>query len=190
MFCSAKKSKDTMETIYKFYLCERNRVSGKIKCNDKYIITLDSCNIIDLRVTTASLMIKNKVKNKGYDIETCNAVELVFNKYLSIREGLIEKKKAKEDAYNKGQEEYARARDNEQREFNEKVNNKKYGSYEGKYKGLFNVDIVGGCIYTEKEKEYLKVIYKSAIMKLHPDATGGDSEGFLFLTKLKEQWGI
>jgi hypothetical protein len=70
------------------------------------------------------------------------------------------------------------------------IMNKKYSCYEGKYKDLFNVDIQGGCIYNEREKEYLKVISKSATMKLHPDATGGDSEGFLFLTKLKEQWKI
>lgn len=43
--------------------------------------------------------------------------------------------------------------------------------------------------YTDKEKEYLKKIYKAAAMKLHPDITG-DNEGMQFLNKLKEQWDI
>jgi hypothetical protein len=44
--------------------------------------------------------------------------------------------------------------------------------------------------YTEDEKKYLKVIYKAAAMKLHPDIKKDDGEGMKFLNKLKEQWGI
>lgn len=43
--------------------------------------------------------------------------------------------------------------------------------------------------YTDKEKGYLKTIYRSAAAKLHPDITG-DNEGMQFLNKLKEQWGL
>lgn len=44
--------------------------------------------------------------------------------------------------------------------------------------------------YTDKEKEYLKKIYKAAAVKLHPDVTKDDGEGMKFLNDLKEKWNI
>jgi hypothetical protein len=44
--------------------------------------------------------------------------------------------------------------------------------------------------YTDKEKEYLKKIYKGGALNLHPDKTKDDGEGMKFLNKLKEEWGI
>ncbi|MDT8715550.1 hypothetical protein IAI10_02605 [Clostridium sp. 19966] len=44
--------------------------------------------------------------------------------------------------------------------------------------------------YTDKEKEYLKVMYKAAALKLHPDIKKDNGEGMKFLNKLKDQWGI
>lgn len=44
--------------------------------------------------------------------------------------------------------------------------------------------------YTDKEKDYLKKIYRAAAMKLHPDVIKDDGEGMKFLNNLKEEWGI
>lgn len=44
--------------------------------------------------------------------------------------------------------------------------------------------------YTDKEKEFLKIIYRAASMKLHPDVTKDNGEGMQFLNQLKEEWGI
>ncbi|NMF06583.1 hypothetical protein ACUH7Y_25475 [Clostridium beijerinckii] len=44
--------------------------------------------------------------------------------------------------------------------------------------------------YTDKQKEYLKKIYRVAAIKLHPDVTKDDGEGMKFLNELKESWGI
>lgn len=44
MFCSVKRDKKNQN--YKFYLCSRYRdkETGRIKCSDKYIITLQRIN--------------------------------------------------------------------------------------------------------------------------------------------------
>lgn len=62
------------------------------------------------------------------------------------------------------------------------------------YDGNFN-NFSGYCdnklsTYTEQEKEYLKVIYKAAALKLHPDIKNDNGEGMKFLNQLKEEWGI
>lgn len=44
--------------------------------------------------------------------------------------------------------------------------------------------------YTDKEKGYLKTIYRAGAIKLHPDVIKDDGEGMKFLNKLKEEWGI
>lgn len=44
--------------------------------------------------------------------------------------------------------------------------------------------------HTEAEKEYLKIIYKSAAMKLHPDIKKDNGDGMKFLNKLKAEWNI
>jgi len=98
---------------------------------------------MDLRVITASLMIKNKVKNKGYDTETSNAVNLVFNKYLSIREDIINKQKVREAKELNNQEAENREYAKQQQEFNKR------------FKGVFN-NISETDNYTDKQKEYLK----------------------------------
>lgn len=44
--------------------------------------------------------------------------------------------------------------------------------------------------YTDKEKEYLKKIYRAAAVKLHPDIIKDDGAGMKFLNKLKDEWGL
>jgi len=123
-------------------------------------------------------MIKNKVKDKGYDIETCNAVDLVFNKYLAIRADLLSKQKIRKEEESKKQEDKTNEYFNKQRSFNEK------------FKDTFNFNSKLTSNYTDKQKEYLRIIYKSSAMKLHPDITKDSGEGMQFLNELKEQWGL
>lgn len=44
--------------------------------------------------------------------------------------------------------------------------------------------------YNDKEREYLKKIYKAAAMKLHPDIVKDNGEAMKFLNQLKEKWEI
>jgi len=44
--------------------------------------------------------------------------------------------------------------------------------------------------YTDKEKEYLKKIYRAAAGKFHPDIVKDDGEGMKFLNDLKDKWGV
>lgn len=74
-------------------------------------------------------------------------------------------------------------RDNYSGNHSNKQNN--YNDY--KFNGYFKTDV---STYTEKEKEYLKAIYKAAAMKLHPDIKKDNGEGMKFLNKLKNDWGI
>lgn len=72
----------------------------------------------------------------------------------------------------------------------------KYSGYsDSSYSNYSNYDFssyfkANKSIYTEEEKEYLKVIYKAAALKLHPDIKKDNGEGMKFLNKLKEEWEI
>lgn len=63
--------------------------------------------------------------------------------------------------------------------------NSNYSNYD--FSGYFKTN---NSTYTEGEKEYLKVIYKAAAMKLHPDIKKDNGEGMKLLNKLKDEWGI
>lgn len=76
-------------------------------------------------------------------------------------------------------------------------NKKEYeGSYYESYQSNYNDYNFGSYFktntsnYTEEEKAYLKIIYKAAAMKLHPDIKKDNGEGMKFLNKLKEEWGV
>lgn len=81
-----------------------------------------------------------------------------------------------------------------------KANYKASKEYESRYyenfKSNYNNNSFGGYCngnnnnYTEEEKKYLKIIYRAAAMKLHPDIKKDNGEGMQFLNKLKDQWGI
>lgn len=66
-----------------------------------------------------------------------------------------------------------------------------YESYKSNYSNNYSSYSSNiGSTYTDKEKEYLKKIYKAAASKMHPDITKDNGEGMKFLNKLKEEWGI
>ena len=66
-----------------------------------------------------------------------------------------------------------------------------YENYKSNYSNFDFSNILNSKpTYTDKEKEYLKKIYKGGALNLHPDKTKDDGEGMKFLNKLKEEWGI
>lgn len=64
--------------------------------------------------------------------------------------------------------------------------------YKSNYSNYSNSSYQGSnsSNYTEQEKEYLKIIYKAAAMKLHPDIKKDDGAGMKFLNDLKDKWGL
>lgn len=66
-----------------------------------------------------------------------------------------------------------------------------YESYKSNYSNNYSSYSSNiGSTYTDKEKEYLKKIYKAAALKMHPDIIKDNGESMQFLNKLKEEWGI
>ncbi|RXI60148.1 hypothetical protein DP125_06035 [Clostridium tetani] len=67
-----------------------------------------------------------------------------------------------------------------------------YESYKSNYSNydFGSYQEINQSTYTKEEKEYLKVIYKAAAMKLHPDIKKDNGEGMKFLNQLKDKWGI
>lgn len=75
MFCSVKKGKDKYGETYKFYLCERYRDkdTGKVKSSDKYIMTLQREEILNISINK----IKEHCINKNL---SSNDIKLIVNK--------------------------------------------------------------------------------------------------------------
>ena len=158
------------DIIYRFYLCERYRdkETGKVKCSDKLIISIPYDYMIDTHMLkTISRAIIGKCKEKGFDKDIYS--DIVYDKFTDIRYDLLdlERKKQQEEAEKRYKEQY-------------------------QYQQYFNSFCSGNTTieYTEKEKEYLKKIYRAAAIKLHPDVIKDDGEGMKFLNDLKDRWGI
>ena len=170
MFCSVKKCNTKDDIAYRFYLCERYRdkETGKVKSSDKFIISLPYDYIIDTNMIKAiSRAIMRECKKKGFDKDIYS--DIIYDKFIDIRYDLLEleKKKQQEEAEKRYREEY------------------RYQQY---FNNFCSVNTTTN--YTDKEKEYLKKIYRAAAAKLHPDVIKDDGEGMKFLNDLKEQWGI
>lgn len=114
-----------------------------------------------------------KDKKEFEDIYGTNTYDYYYDVFgvLREKEKLDELKRQYEAAQERKRSYYE--------DFQSNYNNFNFGSY-------FNSNQSN---YTDKEKEYLKKIYRSAAKSLHPDVTG-DNEGMQFLNKLKEQWNL
>lgn len=170
MFCSVKKNSTKDGDTYRFYLCERYRdkQTGKVKSSDKFIISLQHDDIVDYHMVRAiDKKIIRACKEKGFDKDIYS--DLVFDKFLDIKDKLQE---IEED---RKKEEY-------QKSWKQQEQYRQYYS-SGNTTSSQN-------IYTDKQKEYLKKIYRAAAVKLHPDIIKDDGGGMRFLNDLKEKWGI
>jgi len=80
-----------------------------------------------------------------------------------------------------------------QYEASQKQQRSYYENFESNYKSNYDFSSYFNTKksnYTDKQKEYLKKIYRAGAAKLHPDIVKDDGEGMKFLNELKENWGI
>ena len=175
MFCSIKQGKNLFGNVYKFYLCERKRVNGKVKSSDKYIMTLQYIDLIEIRPRTINHLIVEIFKEKGYDKENSNEANLVFDKYMDLRADVRDEEEIKKREEYLKREKEAREHAKFQQEFK---NNYKYSS-----------DNLKGH-YTEEEKEYLKKFYKVLAMKFHPDVCKDEGYAMQLINRLKNEWKL
>ena len=174
MFCSVKRGKDKYGNIYKFYLCNRYRdkKTGKVKSSDKYIMTLQEIDFTDIRISIIAKHIKRVLNEKNIVSEI--EQDLVYDKYLDIREKILEKdKKKKEEEYKKQQKEYE-----EYREY--------YNSYSSGFSsGTSSISFDD----TTKDiaKEFIKLGFRAMAKKYHPDIVKDSGEKMKIINDVKSK---
>ena len=86
MFCSIKRNKKNKR--YGFYLChrQRNKESGKIKCSDKYIMSLQEEEIINLTNDEIRKRIENACISKGVSLFN---IDFIINKYNELKNSVV-----------------------------------------------------------------------------------------------------
>lgn len=174
MFCSVKKGKDSFGDTYKFYLCERYRdkETGKVKSSDKYIMTLQQEDFRDIKISYIVKHLDKILKEK--DILNEKNKGLIFDKYLDIREEILEKDRLKqEEEYKQRQKEYEKYRE-------------AYNSYSSKFSsGMSSINFDD----TTKDiaKEFIKLGFKAMAKKYHPDLTKDNGEKMKLINEVKEK---
>ncbi|MDB2076548.1 hypothetical protein PMZ66_13100 [Clostridium paraputrificum] len=86
MFCSIKR--DKKNNRYRFYICDRyrDRETGKVKCSDKYIMSLQDNEIRSLSSEEIKRHIEDVCINKGVGLDN---VELILNKVIVLRDVVV-----------------------------------------------------------------------------------------------------
>lgn len=86
MFCSIKKN--SKNNRYSFYLCDRQRdkESGKIKCSDKYIMSLQKEEIIKLTDEEVKNKIEDSCIKKGISLFN---IDYIINKYNELKNSVV-----------------------------------------------------------------------------------------------------
>ncbi len=86
MFCSIKKN--SKNNRYSFYLCDRQRdkESGKIKCSDKYIMSLQKEEIIKLTDEEVKNKIEDSCIKKGINLFN---IDYIINKYNELKNSVV-----------------------------------------------------------------------------------------------------
>ncbi|CUP24617.1 Uncharacterised protein [Clostridium baratii] len=174
MFCSVKRGKDKYGNIYKFYLCNRYRdkETGKVKSSDKYIMTLQEIDFTDLRVSFMANHIKKVLNEK--DIINEIDQDLVYDKYLDIREEILEKERInKEEEYKKQQKEYEEYR-------------KYYNSYSSGFSsGTSSISFDDTT--RDIAKEFIKLGFRAMAKKYHPDIVKDSGEKMKIINDVKSK---
>lgn len=174
MFCSVKKGKDSFGNTYKFYLCERYRdkETGKIKSSDKYIMTLQEEDVRDIKISYIVKRLDKILKEKNILNEKNK--DLVFDKFLDIREDILEKDRLKqEEEYKQRQREYEKYRE-------------AYNSYSSNFSsGMSSINFDD----TTKDiaKEFIKLGFKAMAKKYHPDLTKDNGEKMKLINEVREK---
>lgn len=98
MFCSVKK--DKKNNRYRFYICDRHRdkETGKVKSNDKYIMSLQNEEISRLSIEELKRIIEDSFINKGINLDN---IDLVMDKINILKDVVtIENTTTKKDLNN------------------------------------------------------------------------------------------
>lgn len=181
MFCSVKKGKDKYGNIYKFYLCNRYRdkETKKVKSSDKYIMTLQEIDFTDLRISYMAKYIRKVLTEKGI----INKIEqdLVYDKYLDIRDKILKKKKEKQEQEYKKQEQEYRKQQEQYEEFREYFNSNFSGFSSGT--SYVNFDDTTKDI----AKEFIKLGFRAMAKKYHPDIVKDSGEKMKIINDIKSK---
>ncbi|MBY0756941.1 hypothetical protein K5V21_16085 [Clostridium sardiniense] len=83
MFCSVKK--DRKNNIYRFYICDRYRdkETKKVKSSDKYIMSLQANEILNLSIENLKVTIEDNCINKGINLDN---IDLVMEKINALKD--------------------------------------------------------------------------------------------------------
>ncbi len=174
MFCSVKKGKDSFGNTYKFYLCERYRdkETGKVKSSDTYIMTLQEEDFRDIKISYIVKHLDKILKEKNILNEKVE--DLIYDKFLDIREDILEKDRLKqEEEYKQKQKEYEKYRE-------------AYNSYSSNFSsGMSSINFDD----TTKDiaKEFIKLGFKAMAKKYHPDLTRDNGEKMKLINEVKEK---
>ena len=185
MFCRVKSNNKVFkdDLVYKFYLCERKRVDGKVKSKDIHIVNFDYIDITEIRVKVLNIVITNALKDKGLYSEENS--DLIFDKLLDLREQLLEEEREFQRKRAEQQREEARKRAEE-----EERQRREYEEFFKRYNSNQNCSgsNIGQVDNTTKEFmiEIIKAGYKKLASKYHPDK-GGKHEDMQRLNKAKEE---
>ena len=180
MFCSVKKVKSDSINRYRFYLCERVRVAGKVKSIDKLVITLDEWDVTEVKPSIARKVIETTMRDK--DIYNEDHLNMIYEKYLKLHKELMVE-------YEKRRKEEEEAIRNEQREKAEEQSriNEEYRQYQ-EYKEFKSSGIsLDGIDNTTKEMmlRIIKEGYRKLSHRFHPDK-GGRMQDMQMLNDAKE----
>ena len=190
MFCRVKSNDKVCkeDIVYKFYLCERKRVDGKVKSKDIHIINFDYFDLTEIfdktgKVILFTTLVKKRLKDKClYSPEN---LDLIVDKVLDLRDKLTKEKEEAEEKRREQQREEARKRAEQQER-----EKREYEEFFKRYN--FNQNCSGSSIGqvddTTKEFmiEIIKAGYKKLASKYHPDK-GGKPEDMQKLNEAKEE---
>jgi DNA-binding helix-hairpin-helix protein with protein kinase domain len=170
MYCTIETVKIKEKKFYKFYLVETSE--GKItQENDfTYIATLEDAEIRNTTYFDSVSLVFKAIREKKFENKRVKKkTDLVVRAFQKLYDEIRVKMKTAETKSR--EEEWKKENKKEQQDYF-------YG---------FNITKKS---YTEKQKDYLRKIYKAAAMKLHPDISKDDGEGMKFLNKLKSEWDL
>jgi hypothetical protein len=161
-------------------------------------ITIDELyNIVAVKLD----LLREQIEKEYQETEEYKAYQehrKIIDKYLKAKEEF--KNKYDSDAYDYYYDVFGVLREKEkfeefERQYETAQEQKRsyYRNYQSNYNNNYNSSgyfDTKQSNYTDKEKEYLKKIYRAAAIKLHPDVVKDDGAGMKFLNELKEGWGI
>ena len=216
---TGERFKRNIKTAYKITIHQSYREKGKVRKKQWNVCTLGYYDLIEFCLyDCANMKISAISEDIGVDIEKIYnlieyklnpIIEKIMEEFHQTEEYRVhEEHKVIINTYLKNKKEFELKYGDDTYDFyydvfgvlreEEKLNKlkkdyEKQQGYEESYYKNYNSSryhISNNRSYSDKEKKYLKIIYKAAAFKLHPDTKNDNGEGMKFLNSLKEEWGI